>query len=114
MNILIFGKDGQLGKAFKSSFESKKGKDPNRVYFVGRAQCDLANFDAVTALLNEIKPDLIINAAAYTAVDRAEIESDGITRPITFLMEVRTVFTPRTICEFPLVFMARVRQRASK
>ncbi len=76
MNILIFGQDGQLGKAFKSIFESKKGKDPNRVYFVGRAQCDLANSDAVSALLNEIKPDLIINAAAYTAVDRAETESD--------------------------------------
>jgi dTDP-4-dehydrorhamnose reductase len=36
----------------------------------------LANADAITALLNEIKPSLIINAAAYTAVDKAETEVD--------------------------------------
>jgi dTDP-4-dehydrorhamnose reductase len=43
---------------------------------VGREQCDLASADAIAALLNQIKPDLIINAAAYTAVDKAETEVD--------------------------------------
>jgi dTDP-4-dehydrorhamnose reductase len=48
----------------------------HRIYYVGRAECDLANPDAITALLNQIKPDLMINAAAYTAVDQAETDVD--------------------------------------
>jgi dTDP-4-dehydrorhamnose reductase len=73
MNILIFGKDGQLGKAFKAIFDKRVGGQ-DRIHYVGRADCDLANRDAIAALLNQSKPDLIINAAAYTAVDKAETE----------------------------------------
>lgn len=75
MNILIFGKDGQLGKAFKVVF-SKKIEQQHQIQYVGRAGCDLASAEAIAGLLNQIKPDLIINAAAYTAVDKAETESD--------------------------------------
>lgn len=75
MNILIFGKDGQLGKAFKAVF-TKRGEEQRRIHYVGRAECDLANADATKALLNQLKPNLIINAAAYTAVDKAETEID--------------------------------------
>lgn len=75
MNILIFGKDGQLGKAFKVVF-SKKIEQQHQIQYVGRADCDLASAEAIAGLLSQIKPDLIINAAAYTAVDKAEIESD--------------------------------------
>jgi len=75
MNILIFGKDGQLGKAFKAIFDKRVGGQ-DRIHYVGRADCDLANRDAIAALLNQSKPDLIINAAAYTAVDKAETEID--------------------------------------
>jgi dTDP-4-dehydrorhamnose reductase len=76
MNILVFGKDGQLGKAFKAVFDERKLEKLHCISYVGRAECDLANLDAVTALLNQIKPDLIVNAAAYTAVDQAEAEVD--------------------------------------
>ncbi len=76
MNILVFGKDGQLGKAFKAVFDESKLEKLHRISYVGRTECDLANPDAVTARLNQIKPDLIINAAAYTAVDQAETEVD--------------------------------------
>jgi dTDP-4-dehydrorhamnose reductase len=48
----------------------------HHIQYVGREQCDLASADAIAALLNQIKPDLIINAAAYTAVDKAETEVD--------------------------------------
>jgi dTDP-4-dehydrorhamnose reductase len=75
MNILIFGKDGQLGKAFKAIFDKRVGGQ-DRIHYVGRADCDLANRDAIAALLNQSKPDLIINAAAYTTVDKAETEID--------------------------------------
>jgi dTDP-4-dehydrorhamnose reductase len=76
MNILVFGKDGQLGKAFKAVFEERRLETLHRINYVGRAECDLAKPDAITGLLNQIKPDLIINAAAYTAVDQAEKEVD--------------------------------------
>jgi dTDP-4-dehydrorhamnose reductase len=76
MNILVFGKDGQLGKAFKAIFDERKLEKLHHISYIGRAECDLANPDAITALLNQIKPDLIINAAAYTAVDKAEAEVD--------------------------------------
>lgn len=76
MSILIFGKDGQLGKAFKAHFDAINLDRLQRITYVGRAECDLANSDAIAALLNQIKPDLIINTAAYTAVDKAETEVD--------------------------------------
>ncbi len=76
MNILVFGKDGQLGKAFKAVFDASKSGEIHRITYLGRAECDLAKSDAITALLYQIKPDLIVNAAAYTAVDKAETEVD--------------------------------------
>ena len=76
MNILVFGKDGQLGKAFKSVFDASEIEKLHRITYVDRAKCDLAKSDAITALLYQIKPDLIVNAAAYTAVDKAETEID--------------------------------------
>jgi dTDP-4-dehydrorhamnose reductase len=75
MNIIVFGKDGQLGKAFQSVFTDQKLGE-HRIHYVGRAQCDLSNADAISNLLRETKPNLIINAAAYTAVDQAEQEID--------------------------------------
>ena len=76
MNILVFGKDGQLGKAFKAVFDASKLNKLHRITYVGRAECDLSNTDAIVKLLDQIKPYLIINAAAYTAVDKAETEVD--------------------------------------
>ena len=74
MNILVFGKDGQLGKALKAVFDAKQLAGQHRIAYFGRAECDLANSEALTQQLNQMKPDLIINAAAYTAVDQAENE----------------------------------------
>jgi dTDP-4-dehydrorhamnose reductase len=76
MNILVFGKDGQLGKAFKTVFDTSKAGEFHRITYVGRAVCDLSNADTIAKLLDQIKPNLIINAAAYTAVDKAETEVD--------------------------------------
>ncbi|MCM0028592.1 MAG: dTDP-4-dehydrorhamnose reductase [Polynucleobacter sp.] len=76
MNILIFGKDGQLGKAFKTIFDASKAGEIHHIEYVGRAECDLSNAGAIEELLSRTKPDLLINAAAYTAVDKAETEVD--------------------------------------
>ena len=78
MNILIFGKDGQLGKAFKALLDQRiSGLSAQPVIrYVGRSDCDLTNEGTVATLLNQSSPNLIINASAYTAVDKAEAERD--------------------------------------
>ena len=67
MKILVFGKDGQLGKAFQSTLCNHKN-----VTFVGRGECDLKNYQSLEDYIAKIAPDKIINTAAYTAVDQAE------------------------------------------
>jgi dTDP-4-dehydrorhamnose reductase len=76
MNILVFGKDGQLGKAFQNLLHITAAdlSSPPHIDYIGRAECDLANEAALRILLDKHNPNLIINAAAYTAVDKAEIE----------------------------------------
>jgi dTDP-4-dehydrorhamnose reductase len=76
MNILVFGKDGQLGKAFKALFGKVPASVNMQVTYLGRAECDLSNEADVVKQLNASKADLIINASAYTAVDKAETEID--------------------------------------
>jgi dTDP-4-dehydrorhamnose reductase len=72
MRILLTGKDGQLG------FELARSLAPlGEVVAVGRADCDLADAGAVRALVRGAAPDVIVNAAAYTAVDRAESEQEA-------------------------------------
>jgi dTDP-4-dehydrorhamnose reductase len=66
--ILVFGRDGQVGKALQLCLKNLK----TPAIFVGRAECDLANEDAIRQVLNRYQPQVIINAAAYTAVDKAE------------------------------------------
>jgi dTDP-4-dehydrorhamnose reductase len=71
MRILLTGKDGQLG------FELRRALAPlGTVAAVGRLDADLADAAAVRALVRRIAPDVVVNAAAYTAVDRAEGEHD--------------------------------------
>jgi len=76
MNILVFGKDGQLGKAFAEQLQKKDFSQGNVIQFVGRADCDLTSAQQLQDLLESSKPQIIINAAAYTAVDKAESEPE--------------------------------------
>ena len=76
MNILVFGKNGQLGKAFQGLFRKNTIFQSHVVRFVGKSDCDLSSAYQITDLLNNFQPHLIINAAAYTAVDKAETEAN--------------------------------------
>jgi dTDP-4-dehydrorhamnose reductase len=67
MKILLTGKNGQLG------FELQRALAPlGEVHAVGSQDCDLADADALRALVRRVAPDVIVNPAAYTAVDKAE------------------------------------------
>lgn len=68
---MLTGKDGQIG------WELQRTLLPlGRVIAVGRAELDLTNLDAVRGLIREVRPGIIVNAAAYTAVDQAEHETE--------------------------------------
>ncbi len=67
--ILIVGSAGQLGRELESIFASV-----GPIVAVGRESVDLADAGQTRALVRHAEPDLILNAAAYTAVDRAESE----------------------------------------
>ena len=71
MNILLTGKNGQVG------WELQRTLLPlGRVDAFGHRELDLADAAAVRRKLDELRPDVIVNAAAYTAVDKAESEPD--------------------------------------
>ena len=71
MKIFLTGAQGQVG------FElNKKLNVLGEVIATDRAELDLANLDAIRAFIDQIKPDIIINPAAYTAVDKAESEAE--------------------------------------
>ncbi len=71
MRILLTGKHGQVG------FELQRALAPlGEVRAVGHAECDLANVSAIRELVQSFKPNLIVNPAAYTAVDKAESEPE--------------------------------------
>ena len=69
MKILLTGKDGQVGFALH-----KKLVSVGEVIATNRNELNLENPDAIRAFIEKIKPDIIINAAAYTDVDKAETE----------------------------------------
>jgi dTDP-4-dehydrorhamnose reductase len=67
MNILLTGKSGQVG------FELQRSLAPlGQVTAVDSSDCDLSNADTLRALIRQVRPQLIVNPAAYTAVDKAE------------------------------------------
>lgn len=71
LRIMLTGKDGQIGWELQRAF-APLGK----VVALGRRQLDLSNPDQIRERVREIKPNLIVNAAAYTDVDMAEEESE--------------------------------------
>jgi dTDP-4-dehydrorhamnose reductase len=66
--IVVFGRDGQVGRALQVCLKDLK----TPVVFLGRSDCDLSDELSIRDVLNRYQPQVIINAAAYTAVDKAE------------------------------------------
>ncbi|WP_282266860.1 dTDP-4-dehydrorhamnose reductase [Stenotrophomonas sp. PS02298] len=85
MSLLVFGGTGQLGRELLRALAplgpivaaTRSGK------LADGSSCELADFDApdsLPALLDRLQPSVVINAAAYTAVDRAEQEPEAAFR----------------------------------
>ena len=71
MKILLTGKTGQIGEELNNIVG-----DLGNLITVDKEQLDLSKPNSIEPVILDIKPDIIINPAAYTAVDKAEEEPD--------------------------------------
>jgi dTDP-4-dehydrorhamnose reductase len=72
--VLVTGSNGQLGR----SLQSISGEFPSLEFiFTGRDTLSIEDDRAVASAFAAFKPDFVINAAAYTAVDKAESDKEG-------------------------------------
>ena len=86
--IIVIGKSGQLAKELK---ESMSGND---IIFLGRNDINLFNEKDIFSTLKKFNPTKIINASAYTAVDKAETDIDS-----AFALNYKAVEYLATFCE---------------
>lgn len=73
MVVLITGSNGQLGQALQSI---SKNYPKFHFVFATSKELDITNKDSIKAIFEKTKPNFCINAAAYTAVDKAESEPE--------------------------------------
>lgn len=71
MKIVIFGKTGQVATELQALAPEAR--------FLGRDEADLSDPQACAAQIRALKPEAVINAAAWTAVDKAEAEEEAAT-----------------------------------
>ncbi len=86
MRILLTGRRGQVGSELEGALAAL-----GEIIATDRSNLDLADGDAIRRAVREARPELIVNAAAYTAVDRAESERE-------LAMQVNAV-APRLLAE---------------
>jgi dTDP-4-dehydrorhamnose reductase len=84
--ILLIGSNGQVGSELQQALHNYP-----ELIAVSRPRIDLYQPEKLRELITEIKPDIVINAAAYTAVDRAESEAD--------LAELGNAIAPQQIAQ---------------
>lgn len=72
MKILLTGATGQLGQ----SFIARAAEAGHQVTALARSDCDLSQPAALSKIFDQEQPELVVNAAAYTAVDKAESDAN--------------------------------------
>ena len=72
--ILLIGKNGQIG----SSIKKRLSKINKNIICLSKKELNLENLLSIQKKLNKIKPEIIINAAAYTKVDEV-VQKNGVT-----------------------------------
>lgn len=69
MKLLLLGKNGQLGHELAQQLPAL-----GQLIALGRSELDMTDLSAVMQVVHDSQPDIIVNAAAYTAVDQAETD----------------------------------------
>lgn len=92
MRLFLTGSNGQLGRALQHQLSHSE----HQVYAPQRAECDLTNTQQLQAQIEAFRPDLIINPAAYTAVDQAQSEPELAYAINTRAVEVMASYVKKT------------------
>jgi dTDP-4-dehydrorhamnose reductase len=72
MKVLVAGAQGQLARAL---VDAARSRDALALVALGRPQLDIADATSIARAIDAERPDVVVNAAAYTAVDKAESDS---------------------------------------
>jgi dTDP-4-dehydrorhamnose reductase len=91
MVVAVVGANGQLGQALKHIVANHPAV---QCHFFSSKEIDITQVTSIEKVWHQLKPDFCINAAAYTAVDKAESESDKAT-----LINVYGTRNLATICK---------------
>ena len=75
MSILLIGSQGQVGQELQQTLAGLSS-ELGPLVAVGREQLDLTDLEAIASKIASVSPSLIVNSAAYTAVDKAESEPE--------------------------------------
>ena len=93
---LIFGANGQLGKQFAKELTSRN----KPVIAPDEKDCDITSVDTLSRFIDSVKPTVIINCAAYNAVDMAEQQSET-----AYLINSTAVKNIATLCSEKNIFL---------
>ena len=94
--FLITGSAGQLAREFKEIL-SKRGL---QFFAPPEKECDITNFVQIKKVIDQIKPDIIINCAAYNNVDEAEENPE-----LAYLVNSKAVDNLVQICKEKSIFL---------
>jgi dTDP-4-dehydrorhamnose reductase len=89
-NVLVTGAGGQMGQQFQLSAHS----DEFRFYFFSREEFDILSYKSAEKVFAEVKPEFVVNFAAYTDVERAETDEEN-----AFRVNVIGTKNLATLCE---------------
>jgi dTDP-4-dehydrorhamnose reductase len=98
--LWVIGANGQLGSELREMAKSNKEFD---WVFSDLPELDICNDDMLKKAFKEIKPEAVINAAAYTAVDLAEKESEK-----AFAVNTNAVASLATLCQAHKAFLVHI------
>ena len=105
MKILVLGANGQLGSELQSSLEclTRQGRLQTQISFSKRRDLDLEHLQTISTYLDSVAPDIIVNASAYTAVDKAEAQRD-----LAFLINEAAVKELALFCQKRMSYLIHI------
>lgn len=101
-NILVTGAKGQLGRSLRKVYE-EQFKTQYEVFFTDIEELDITNKGALEDFIADNKIDIVINAAAYTAVDKAETDKEN-----AFLLNQTAVRFIAELCQKYQIFLIHI------
>lgn len=105
LKILVLGANGQVGSELRLALKNLSRVDGLRpqITFSDRSTLDIGHLQAISTYLDSVAPDIIVNAAAYTAVDQAEAQQD-----LAFLVNEAAVKELAIYCQKQMSYLVHI------